>query len=62
MKSHQTLPGSFGLPLFGETLAFVSDPDFIKKRYRQFGSVSKTHFLVPTNHPQDGLRVRFQRR
>lgn len=45
MDKYQTLPGSFGLPLFGETLAFVSNPDFIKKRYRQFGSVFKTHLI-----------------
>ncbi len=45
MKSHQMPPGSFGLPVLGETLAFIFDPDFGKKRYRQYGPIFKTHIL-----------------
>ncbi|MBX9255730.1 cytochrome P450 [Desmonostoc muscorum CCALA 125] len=45
MKSNQIPPGSFGLPVLGETLSFVLDPDFGKKRYRQYGSIFKTHIL-----------------
>ena len=30
MKSHQIPPGSFGLPVLGETLSFVFDGDFAK--------------------------------
>lgn len=45
MKSHQIPPGSFGLPVLGETLSFVFDRDFAKKRYRQYGPIFKTHLL-----------------
>ncbi|MBD2413888.1 cytochrome P450 [Nostoc calcicola FACHB-389] len=45
MKSNQIPPGSFGLPVLGETLSFVLDPDFAKKRYDQYGSIFKTHIL-----------------
>ncbi len=45
MKSYQLPPGSFGLPVLGETLSFVFDHDFAKKRYGQYGSIFKTHLL-----------------
>ncbi|MDZ7951350.1 cytochrome P450 [Nostoc sp. DedQUE09] len=45
MKSNQIPPGSFGLPVLGETLSFVFDSDFAKKRYRQYGPIFKTHLL-----------------
>ncbi|WP_414567339.1 cytochrome P450 [Nostoc sp. CCY 9925] len=45
MKNNQIPPGSFGLPVLGETLSFVLNPDFVKKRYRQHGSIFKTHIL-----------------
>ncbi len=45
MKSNKIPPGSFGLPILGETLAFFLDRDFSKKRYRQYGSIFKTHLL-----------------
>ncbi|HEY9653253.1 MAG TPA: cytochrome P450 [Coleofasciculaceae cyanobacterium] len=38
-------PGSVGLPILGETLAFVLDPQFIEKRYQQYGSIFKSHIL-----------------
>ncbi|MEH2252488.1 cytochrome P450 [Nostoc sp.] len=36
-------PGSYGLPLIGETIPFLNDPDFTKKRQQKYGSVFKTH-------------------
>ncbi|WP_196519325.1 hypothetical protein [Nostoc sp. WHI] len=45
MKTNQILPGSFGLPILGETLSFVFDRDFYKKRYRQYGPMFKTHLI-----------------
>ncbi|MEH2239795.1 hypothetical protein [Nostoc sp.] len=45
MKSNQIPPGSFGIPVLGETLSFVFDRDFGKKRYRQYGPIFKTHLL-----------------
>ncbi|MGF1939364.1 MAG: cytochrome P450 [Nostoc sp. ChiQUE02] len=45
MKSNQIPPGSFGVPVLGETLSFVFDRDFAKKRYRQYGPIFKTHLL-----------------
>jgi cytochrome P450 len=42
-------PGSYGLPLIGETIPFLNDPDFTKKRQQKYGSVFKTHvFGQPT--------------
>lgn len=43
-------PGSRGLPLLGETLAFVSSPaGFIEQRQRRHGNVFRTHLLgAPT--------------
>ncbi len=38
-------PGSFGLPFIGETLTFLRDPQFAKKRHQQYGSVFKTRIL-----------------
>lgn len=35
-------PGSFGLPLVGESLAFIGDRDFIKKRQKKYGNIFKT--------------------
>ncbi|BAY31835.1 cytochrome P450 [Nostoc carneum NIES-2107] len=46
MKPSQLPPGSFGLPLLGETLEFVADPyKFGNKRYQQYGSIFKTNIL-----------------
>ncbi len=38
-------PGSFGLPVIGETLSFLSDPDFAIKRQKKYGSIFKTKIL-----------------
>ena len=38
-------PGSFGLPLIGETLKFLRDPDFAAKRQAQYGSIFKSRII-----------------
>lgn len=38
-------PGSFGLPLVGETISFLNDPDFQKKRLSKHGNVFKTNIF-----------------
>jgi retinoid hydroxylase len=38
-------PGSLGLPLIGETLSFLIDPNFARKRQQQYGSVFKSNIL-----------------
>ncbi|MBL1208406.1 cytochrome P450 [Geminocystis sp. GBBB08] len=38
-------PGSFGLPIIGETLNFISDPNFGDKKQAQYGSIFKTNIL-----------------
>jgi retinoid hydroxylase len=38
-------PGSFGLPVVGETLQFLLDPQFANKRQAKYGNVFKTHLL-----------------
>ncbi len=46
MKNTQHPPGSFGLPIIGETFAFVRDSyNFVKTRYHQHGTVFKTNIL-----------------
>lgn len=42
-------PGSFGLPLVGEMLAFLRSPaDFLEERRRRHGNIFRTHLL---GHP-----------
>ncbi|MEG3908163.1 cytochrome P450 [Microcoleus sp. w2-18bC1] len=42
-------PGSFGLPLIGDTLNFLQDSQFAKKRHQQYGNIFKTSiFGQPT--------------
>ena len=42
-------PGSFGLPLIGDTLNFLQDSQFAKKRHQQYGQIFKTSiFGQPT--------------
>jgi len=42
-------PGSFGLPLIGDTLNFLRDSQFAKKRHQQYGNIFKTSiFGQPT--------------
>lgn len=38
-------PGSFGLPLIGETIGLLRDPNFVDKRYKQYGTIFKTHLF-----------------
>ncbi|MDJ0599599.1 MAG: cytochrome P450 [Crocosphaera sp.] len=38
-------PGDIGLPLIGETLNFLFDPDFAKKKVRKYGQVYKTNIF-----------------
>ncbi|MFK8182256.1 MAG: cytochrome P450 [Phormidesmis sp.] len=38
-------PGSFGLPIVGETLSFLRDPNFASKRQAQYGSLFKTKII-----------------
>ncbi|WP_138506703.1 cytochrome P450 [Nostoc sp. PA-18-2419] len=45
MQTNKIPPGSFGLPILGETLSFLFDRNFSKKRYQQYGSIFKTHLL-----------------
>jgi cytochrome P450 len=49
-KSHMALPpGSLGLPLIGDTLNFLQDSEFAKKRHQQYGPIFKTSiFGQPT--------------
>ncbi len=45
-KSSVTLPpGSFGVPIIGETFNFLNDPDFAKKRHQEYGSIFKSNIL-----------------
>ncbi|XZN99841.1 MAG: cytochrome P450 [Microcoleus sp.] len=42
-------PGSFGLPLMGDTLNFLRDSQFAKKRHQEYGNIFKTSiFGQPT--------------
>ena len=38
-------PGSFGLPLIGETIGLLRDPNFVDKRYKRYGTIFKTHLF-----------------
>ena len=38
-------PGNFGLPLIGETISFLRDPNFAQKRQKRYGSIFKTHLF-----------------
>ncbi len=45
MHTVQLPPGSLGLPILGETLSFLLDPQFIEKRYGQYGPIFKSRIL-----------------
>lgn len=48
-KPLPTPPGNLGLPIIGETLSFLFDPNFQKKRLEKYGKTFKTHiFGSPT--------------
>jgi cytochrome P450 len=38
-------PGSFGLPLIGDTINFLRDSQFARKRHQQYGPIFKTSLL-----------------
>jgi retinoid hydroxylase len=38
-------PGKSGLPWIGETIAFITDPDFAAKRRQQYGAIFRTHII-----------------
>ena len=38
-------PGNMGFPLIGETIGFIRDPQFARKRQAQYGSLFKTRIL-----------------
>lgn len=38
-------PGSLGLPVIGETLQFLADPNYVQKRYEQYGSIFKSRII-----------------
>ena len=38
-------PGSSGLPWIGETISFLTDPDFVTKRRQQHGAIFRTHLI-----------------
>jgi cytochrome P450 len=38
-------PGKSGLPWIGETISFLTDPDFAAKRRQQYGSIFRTHII-----------------
>ncbi|HEY9851932.1 MAG TPA: cytochrome P450 [Leptolyngbyaceae cyanobacterium] len=38
-------PGQFGLPIIGETISFLKDPNFVNKRQQKYGEIFKTHVL-----------------
>ncbi|MBD2186348.1 cytochrome P450 [Planktothrix sp. FACHB-1375] len=38
-------PGSFGLPLIGETVSFLRDRNFVNNRQKKYGPIFKTHIM-----------------
>jgi hypothetical protein len=39
-------PGRFGLPVIGESVEYLRDPEsFIAKRQQQYGNIFKTHLF-----------------
>lgn len=38
-------PGSFGLPILGETISFLKDREFAEKRQKKYGPIFKTKIL-----------------
>lgn len=43
--SYQIPPGRMGLPVLGETLDLIFDPDFVEKRYQQYGPIFRTSII-----------------
>ncbi|MEC4818797.1 MAG: cytochrome P450 [Scytonema sp. PMC 1069.18] len=38
-------PGNFGLPIIGETIDFLQNPEFIKSHQKQYGEIFKTYLF-----------------
>jgi cytochrome P450 len=38
-------PGNLGLPIVGESISFLSDPQFAKKRHQKYGNIFKTNIV-----------------
>jgi retinoid hydroxylase len=38
-------PGKSGFPWIGETISFLTDPDFAAKRRQQYGAIFRTHII-----------------
>lgn len=52
-------PGSFGLPVVGETISFLQDSQFALTRHAQYGPVFKTHIFGRPTLFIRGAEVRF---
>jgi len=44
-QTYSLPPGNLGLPLIGETLSFIRDPNFGNKKQAKYGNIFKTHIL-----------------
>ena len=44
-NTHPLPPGSFGLPLIGETIYFLRDRNFIARRENKYGTIFKSNIL-----------------
>jgi retinoid hydroxylase len=48
-KKNNFIPGKFGLPVIGESLEWLLDPNFFQKRHAKYGNIFKTNlFFNPT--------------
>lgn len=45
MKNNNLPPGTMGLPIIGETLQLIFEKNFLERRYKQHGSIFKTHIF-----------------
>ncbi|WP_414588679.1 cytochrome P450 [Scytonema sp. PCC 10023] len=48
LRSLPLPPGSFGLPIIGETINFFREKDFVQRRQQRYGQIFKTHLF---GHP-----------
>lgn len=45
MKAKTTPPRNLGVPILGETIAFLREKNFSQKRHETYGSIFKTRLL-----------------
>ncbi len=58
--SDRPIPGQSGLPVIGETLSFLTDPNFASDRHQRYGDVFRTHiFGQPTIYLAGADAVKF---